>query len=106
MTRAGAEYNVRNAANVRDFGPLDPDCSCRVCSTHTKAYVAHLFRAGELLAQRLLSYHNVAALTGLVAAAREAIASDRWSAFRDALEAGGDAAHVEARAGAIPKDDA
>jgi queuine tRNA-ribosyltransferase len=88
LTRAGVEYNVRNAANVRDFGPLDPDCPCRVCSTHTKAYLAHLFRAGELLAQRLLSYHNVAALTGLVAAAREAIAADRWPAFRDATAAG------------------
>ena len=88
LTRAGAEYNVRNAANVRDFAPLDPDCDCRVCATYTKAYLAHLFRAGETLGQRLLSYHNVAALTGLVAAAREAIAGDRWPAFRDAIAAG------------------
>jgi queuine tRNA-ribosyltransferase len=100
LTRAGLEYSVRNAANVRDFGPLDPDCACRVCGTYTKAYLAHLFRAGELLAQRLLSYHNVAALTGLVAAARDAIAADRWSSFRDAI-----AADAEARAAAIPKDD-
>ena len=83
LTCAGVEYNVRNAGNVRDFGPLDPDCDCRVCATYTKAYVAHLFRAGELLAQRLLSYHNVAALTGLVRGARTAIEQDRWPAFRD-----------------------
>src|SRR5579885_2526928 len=85
LTRAGREYNVRNAANVRDFGPLDPDCGCRVCATYTKAYLAHLFRAGETLAQRLLSYHNVAALTNLVREARAAIEADRWAAFRDGL---------------------
>ena len=83
LTRAGAEYNVRNAANVRDFGPPDPDCDCRVCATYTKAYLAHLFRSGELLAQRLLSYHNVAALTTLVRDARAAIEQNRWAAFRD-----------------------
>jgi queuine tRNA-ribosyltransferase len=85
LTRAGDEYNVRNAGNVRDFGPVDPDCDCRVCATYTKAYLAHLFRSGETLAQRLLSYHNVAALTGLVRAARAAIEANRWAAFRDGL---------------------
>jgi queuine tRNA-ribosyltransferase len=89
LTRAGAEYHVRNAANVRDFTPLDPDCDCRVCATYTRAYVAHLFRAGETLAQRLLSYHNVAALTWLVAAARAAIEQDRWAAFRAGIAAEG-----------------
>jgi queuine tRNA-ribosyltransferase len=85
LTRAGREYNVRNAGNVRDFGPPDPDCDCRVCGTYTKGYIAHLFRAGETLGQRLLSYHNVAALTGLVRAARAAILDGRWASFRDAL---------------------
>jgi queuine tRNA-ribosyltransferase len=85
LTRAGIEYNVRRAANVRDFGPLDPDCDCRVCATYTKAYLCHLFRAGETLGARLLSYHNVAALTGLVRAARAAISGGTWEAFRDAV---------------------
>ena len=88
LTRAGAEYNVRNAGNIRDFGPLDPDCDCRICATYTKAYLAHLFRSGETLAQRLLSYHNVAALTALVREARAAIEADRWTAFRDGVVAG------------------
>jgi queuine tRNA-ribosyltransferase len=87
LTRGGSEYNVRNAANVRDFGPLDPDCACRVCATYTKAYVAHLFRSGELLAQRLLSYHNVAALITLVRDARTAIEAGSWEAFRDSVAA-------------------
>ncbi len=88
LTRAGLEYNVRRAAHVRDFTPLDPDCDCRVCATYTKAYLCHLFRAGETLGQRLLSYHNVAALTGLVREARAAIEEGRWEAFRDAVPAG------------------
>jgi queuine tRNA-ribosyltransferase len=83
LTRGGREYNVRRAANVRDFGPLDPDCDCRVCATYTKAYLAHLFRAGETLGGRLLSYHNVAALTGLVREARAAIEGGDWEAFRN-----------------------
>jgi queuine tRNA-ribosyltransferase len=85
LTRAGAEYNVRNAAYGRDFGALDPDCDCRVCTTYTRAYLSHLFRSGEMLAQRLLSYHNVAALTGLVRSARTAIEEGRWEAFRDGV---------------------
>jgi queuine tRNA-ribosyltransferase len=100
LTRGGVEYNVRNAANARDFAPLDPDCPCRVCATYTKAYLSHLFRAGELLAQRLLSYHNVAALTGLVGAAREAIAADRWPTFRDAIAVSSE----QAIAGAKPQE--
>lgn len=88
LTRAGTEYNVRNAGNVRDFGPVDPDCDCRVCATYTKAYLAHLFRSGETLGQRLLSYHNVAALTGLMREARAAIEENRWAAFRDGVATG------------------
>lgn len=83
LTRCGHEYNVRRAANVRDFGPLDPQCDCRVCATYTKAYLAHLFRAGEALGARLLSYHNIAALTGLVREARAAIEAGDWEAFRN-----------------------
>ena len=87
LTRGGREYNVRRAENARAFGPLDPDCACRVCTTYTLAYVSHLFRSGEVLAQRLLSYHNVAALTGLVREARSAIEEGRWEAFRDGVVA-------------------
>jgi queuine tRNA-ribosyltransferase len=85
LTRGGREYSLRNAAYARDFTPLDDDCDCRICGAYTRAYLAHLFRAGETLAGRLVSYHNVAALTGLVRAARDAIEERRWEAFRDEL---------------------
>ncbi len=85
LTRSGAEYNVRNAIYGRDFGPLDEHCDCRVCAVHSRAYLSHLFRAGETLAGRLLSYHNLAALSGLVRSARAAIEEQRWEAFRDGV---------------------
>ncbi len=99
LTRAGREFNVRNAPNARDYGPIDPDCDCRVCTTYSKAYLSHLFRAGETLGQRLLSYHNVAALTWLVGAARDAIGDGRWSVFRDTVMAG-----AQARGGTTDKE--
>jgi queuine tRNA-ribosyltransferase len=84
ITRTG-EYTIRNAAFVRDERPVDPDCSCMVCTTFTRAYLAHLFRSEELLGPRLLSYHNLAALAALMADARAAIAAQRWATFRDGV---------------------
>jgi queuine tRNA-ribosyltransferase len=84
ITRAG-EYNIRNAAYTRDESPVDAQCSCMVCTTFTRAYLAHLFRSEELLGPRLLSYHNLAALASLMADARTAIDADRWAEFRDGV---------------------
>lgn len=77
MTRGG-DLNIRNAAFTRDPGPIDPTCSCEVCATYSRAYVSHLFRAKEMLGPRLLSYHNLAILTQVMARAREAIESGTW----------------------------
>jgi queuine tRNA-ribosyltransferase len=84
MTRSG-EFAIRNAAFVRDFSPVDPQCACYVCGEFTRAYLAHLFRCGEMLGPRLLSYHNVFTLTNLVRDARAAIEAQRWAAFRDSV---------------------
>ncbi len=83
ITRAG-ELNIRNAAFVRDQAPLDPTCACAVCARFTRAYVSHLFRAGEMLGPRLLSYHNLALLEAVMGDARAAIARAAWRPFRDA----------------------
>ncbi len=82
MTRAG-EFTIRNAAYTHDFTPLDPTCDCYVCTTYTRAYLSHLFRANEMLGPRLLSYHNVYLLNDLMRGARAAIEADRWPAYRD-----------------------
>ena len=82
LTRA-RELNLRNAAFVRDFTPIDPDCACEVCTTYTRAYIAHLFRSRELLGMRLLSYHNIYVLEALMTEARAAIEAGTWANFRD-----------------------
>lgn len=84
MTRAG-EFHIRNAAYVRDFGPLDQACGCSVCQTFTRAYLAHLFRSNEMLGPRLLSYHNVFMLNRLMEDARNAIERGDWSRFREGI---------------------
>jgi len=93
MTRRG-EFAIRNAGYTRDFRPVDPGCSCAVCARFSRAYLSHLFRAGEMLGPRLLSYHNLAVLSTVMADARDAIARGQWAAFRaaalDALAAEGD----------------
>ncbi len=77
------DLNIRNAAFARDPGPLDDDCACSVCTTYSRGYVSHLFRAEEMLGPRLLSYHNLAVLGQVMAGARDAITSGTWGAYRD-----------------------
>ncbi|MDX1661268.1 MAG: tRNA guanosine(34) transglycosylase Tgt [Gemmatimonadota bacterium] len=80
FTRNG-RFNVENARFTDDGDPLDPDCACAVCTTHSRAYVRHLFKSGEMLGPRLLSYHNVAFLVDLVGEAREAIHAGAFAAW-------------------------
>jgi queuine tRNA-ribosyltransferase len=82
MTRSG-EFTIRNAEFKRDFTPVDHACDCYVCTTFTRAYLNHLFRAGEMLGPRLLSYHNVYVMNDLMREARAAIEAGEWEAFRD-----------------------
>jgi queuine tRNA-ribosyltransferase len=84
MTRAG-EFNIFNAAYVEDFSPLDPECTCAVCHTFSRAYLAHLFRSKEMLGPRLLSFHNVYVLNDLLRDARTAIVAGKWIDFRAAV---------------------
>ena len=82
------KLNIRNACHLRDFGPLDPACACPVCRTYTRAYLAHLYRAGEILALRLNTLHNLFFMLSLAAQSREAIRAGRFPAFkRDFLRA-------------------
>ena len=50
---------VKNAVYSRDPRPLDPDCDCYTCKNYSRAYIRHLFRAGELLAQELATWHSL-----------------------------------------------
>jgi len=67
---------VRNAKYAEDFTPLDPDCDCYACRNFTKGYIRHLFKAGEILALRLNSIHNIYFLTKMMEEMRTAIEND------------------------------
>lgn len=74
--------NMRNKKWETDFTPIDPD-GCYVDRVHTKAYLHHLFKAGELLAMQIASIHNLAFYLRLVSDARKhIIAGDfvKWKA--------------------------
>ncbi|HNX28590.1 MAG TPA: tRNA guanosine(34) transglycosylase Tgt [Syntrophomonadaceae bacterium] len=79
-TRTG-KITVRNAAFADDFTPIDKDCSCYVCRNYSRAYIRHLLKAGEILALRLLSYHNVYFLVKLMENIRRSITEDDFSGF-------------------------
>ncbi len=81
MWRRG-KYNVTNSAYRSDYGPLDPDCACFVCRKYTRAYLAHLSRARELLVHRLISYHNLHFLAEIMSKIRESIAQGRFAERR------------------------
>ena len=66
-------YNLRNARFAGDPGPLDPACACPACARHSRAYLHHLFRAGEMLGPMLLTWHNVAYYQTLMRGIRAAI---------------------------------
>jgi queuine tRNA-ribosyltransferase len=72
---------LRNACHKRDPAALESGCLCYTCRTCSRAYLHHLFVANEMLGPILLSLHNVAFYSRLVAAARQAIAERRFAAF-------------------------
>ncbi len=73
---------VKNAAYANDPRPLDPACDCYTCRRFSRAYLRHLFAAGELLGMRLASIHAVHQMISLVRRARSAILESRFAAFR------------------------
>ena len=72
LTDAG-RLNLRNARFATDDGPLDPACPCPVCARWSRGYLRHLLQVGEPTAARLLTIHNVAWTSRLVARTADAI---------------------------------
>ena len=74
---------MKNARFRDDPAPPDADCDCTTCQRFSRAYLAHLLRAGEALGARLASVHNLRFYLRLMARAREAIRAGRFAALRD-----------------------
>ncbi|MCA9360877.1 queuine tRNA-ribosyltransferase family protein, partial [Candidatus Kaiserbacteria bacterium] len=74
MTNEGhRRINLLNTKFQRDFSKPDESCDCYVCTNYTKAYLAHLFRAGEMLGPHLASLHNLYYIVNFTRKLREDI---------------------------------
>jgi queuine tRNA-ribosyltransferase len=56
---ADGRLNILNAKNTDDFGPIEEGCGCYACRNFSRAYIKHLYKTGETLALRLLTWHNL-----------------------------------------------
>ena len=74
--------NLRNSQYRHDHTPLEIDCPCYTCTTFTRAYVHHLFKAGEQLGQTLLSIHNARFMNRLMQAIRDSLEQDTFEEMR------------------------
>jgi queuine tRNA-ribosyltransferase len=81
-TRTGT-LNLRGAQYKMDGAPLEPGCRCYACQTFTRAYIRHLFKAGEILALVLVSLHNLHFYLELMRDIRDALDRDTFGLFRD-----------------------
>lgn len=74
---------IKNAQYTEDFTPIDPECDCYTCRNYTRAYLRHLFKAGEILGARLASLHNLHFLIDLTKKIKQAIYADSLGDFRN-----------------------
>lgn len=74
--------NIKNEKYARDELPIDPQCDCPACRRYSRAYVRHLFKAGEMLAMRLAVTHNLYFYNRLMEKIREALDNGEYADFR------------------------
>ena len=94
---AQGRINIRNAAYRTQDTPVDPDCDCYTCRTFSAAYLSHLFRAGELLALRLATIHNLHFIGKLMREIRESIVNNTFDVFRENFLSGYETTDEETR---------
>ena len=76
------KLNIKNARYTVDQRPLDEACDCSVCQRHSRAFIRHLYLAGEMLASILLTHHNLAFFLDTMKRVRQAIRSGQFAKFR------------------------
>ncbi len=76
------KLNLMNAAYEEDLRPIEEGCQCPVCLHHSRAYIRHLLKAGEMLGLRLAVIHNLYFYNNLMEEIRTAIEEERYESFR------------------------
>ena len=74
--------NIKNARFAEDDGPVDPECGCYTCRTHLRAYLRHLYMAGEMSAGALNTLHNLSFYLDTMRRIRDAISFRTFDRFR------------------------
>ncbi len=80
---------AKNAEHKEDGRPVDEECGCYTCTNYSRAYLRHLYAAGEILASRLGTIHNLYYYMKLMEEIRAAIAGDRFDDWAAGFYAGG-----------------
>ncbi|MBI2037466.1 MAG: tRNA guanosine(34) transglycosylase Tgt [Candidatus Magasanikbacteria bacterium] len=75
--------NITNKKYATDSGPVDPNCGCHTCQHYSRAYLHHLFNAGEISAMRLSSIHNLFFMLDLMRQARTAIQENKFMELKN-----------------------
>jgi queuine tRNA-ribosyltransferase len=78
---AEGRLNLKLTKRLDDPAPIDPECDCYACGHFSRAYLAHLVRAEEMLGLRMVSLHNLRYLHRLMEAARAAIEANDYGEF-------------------------
>lgn len=86
FTRNGV-VNIKNARHADDPRPLDEECSCPACTQYSRAYLHHVFRAGEMISGMLLTWHNLRYYQDLMEAMRVAIAAGTFASWQATFHA-------------------
>jgi queuine tRNA-ribosyltransferase len=84
LTRNG-DFAIKRAEWLKDSSPLDPECTCFTCRTHSRGYLRHLHMSKESLGRRLLTIHNLRYTLDLMVGIREAISTRSLARFASAI---------------------
>lgn len=76
---------IKNKIYEEDTRPLDEDCDCYSCKNYNRAYIRHLFKAEEMLGQRLATIHNLHFLIKLMSNARESIKNGEFNKYKNSF---------------------
>ncbi|MXQ07035.1 tRNA guanosine(34) transglycosylase Tgt [Alphaproteobacteria bacterium GH1-50] len=87
FTRHGV-VNIKNARHADDPRPLDEACRCPACRNYSRAYLHHVFRAGEMISGMLLTWHNLTYFQDIMQGMRDAISEGRFDAWEREFHAG------------------
>jgi queuine tRNA-ribosyltransferase len=79
---SNGRINIKNARYAEDEAPLDPRCDCYTCQHHSRAYLRHLYLAGEMSAGTLNTLHNLRFYLDTMRRIRDAIVFQTFDSFR------------------------